>query len=438
VSSRPSETGTTAGPAAPLVEHFFRHESGRLVSALSRLFGLHNLDLVEDMVQASLLEALHAWRVRGVPDNPSAWMHRVAKNKVLDAMRQQRTCERLLPEWSKAKCHAAEPSIDHAFVDSEIADSQLRMMFACCHPRLDREDQIAITLKILCGFGHGEIARGLLATDASVKKRIQRAKAKLAEGNVSLDVPAAQELPVRLNAVHQVLYLLFNEGYASSASDVAIRADLCEEAARLCHLLCCHTVCSTPTTMALMALMLFHGARLEARMDHGGRVLLLDEQDRSQWDHKLIAKAKEFLDRSATGERISTYHLEAGIAMHHCLAPNLAATDWPAILQLYNLLLRVARSPIYLLNRAIVIAHIDGAEAGIRALDEIRDDPALRHYHLLDSTFGELQRRAGNLAEARRYFTLARSKTRSPADQELLNRKMAECGEEESSESPFF
>jgi RNA polymerase sigma-70 factor (ECF subfamily) len=396
---------------------------------------LHNLDLVEDMVQAALLEALQAWRVRGLPNNPSAWMHRVAKNKVLDSLRQQRTAQRLLTAWSRSRSGTSEPAIDQAFLDSEIADSQLRMIFACCHPRLDREDQIALTLKVLCGFSHSEIARGLLATHATIKKRIQRAKQKLVECNVSLDVPLPQELPGRLHAVRQVLYLLFNEGYSSAAGEAAIREDLCEEAARLCHVLCCHPMCGTPTTLALMALMLFHGARLEARVDQDGRVLLLEDQDRSKWDRRLIAKAKEFLDRSADGHRISTYHLEAGIAMYHCLAPSFAATDWPTILQLYDVLLRLERSPIYLLNRAIVIAHIDGADAGIRALEAVRLDPSLHHYHLLDSTLGELHRRAGNLAAARAHFLQARAKTLSAADQELLDRRLAQCGSPEEAAS---
>jgi RNA polymerase sigma factor (sigma-70 family) len=433
VSSNNATPVDSAAPAAPLVDHFFRHESGRLVSALSRVFGLRNLDLIEDMVQAALLEALRSWRVSGVPQNPSAWMHRVAKNKVLDALRQQQTARRLLPDWAQSRPDAAGPAIDDALLDTEIADSQLRMIFACCHPRLDREDQIALTLNVLCGFSHGEIARGLLATEGTIKKRLQRAKQKLADGNVSLEVPAAHELADRLNAVHQVLYLLFNEGYSSAAGEAAIRTDVCEEAARLCYLLCCHPLCATPSGLALMALLCFHAARLEARLDEDGRVLLLEDQDRSKWDQRLIARAREFLDKSAFGQRISAYHLEAGIALHHCLAQSFSDTDWPAILTLYDALLRLDRSPIYLLNRAIVIAHIEGPRTGIQALEEIRHDPSLRHYHLLDSTLGELYRRVGETKIAREHFLSARTKTQSPADHELIERRLALCEEERES-----
>jgi RNA polymerase sigma-70 factor (ECF subfamily) len=394
---------------------------------LSRLFGLRNLDLVEDMVQASLVEALHTWRTSGVPDNPSAWMHRVAKNKVIDALRHRDTVARLAPDWSQARLASHGPVIDEVLLDSEINDSQLRMIFACCHPLLDREDQIALTLKILCGFGNDEIARGLLVRVETIKKRIQRAKQTLADNHVTLDVPASVDLPDRLHAVHQVLYLLFNEGYCASGGDEAIRADLCEEAARLCHLLCCHPHCSAPATNALLALMLFHAARLDARLDADGRILLLEDQDRSKWDKALIARAKEFLDRSATGRQISTYHLEAGIAMHHCLPRSFAETNWAAILQLYDMLIRLQRSPVVLLNRAVVIAHLEGPEAGIRALGEIRHEPALANYHLLDSTFGELYRRAGKMELAREYFARARSKTRSARDHELLERRLAMC-----------
>jgi RNA polymerase sigma-70 factor (ECF subfamily) len=217
-------------PVAPLVEHFFRHEAGRLVSVLTRVFGWRHFDLVEDMVQATLLDALEAWRIRGVPDNPSGWVHHVAKNKLLDALRRDQIGRRVLGEWAVASPAHAD-GFDDLFLDSEIEDSQLRMIFACCHPRLAREDQLALTLKALCGFGHAEIARGLLVSEEAVKKRLQRATRDLIDHGVALDPPAAAELAGRLDAVHQVLYLLFNEGYSSSDGEAAIRADLCEEAA---------------------------------------------------------------------------------------------------------------------------------------------------------------------------------------------------------------
>jgi RNA polymerase sigma-70 factor (ECF subfamily) len=415
-------------PAAPLVEHFFRHEAGRLVSVLTRIFGWRNFDLVEDMVQATLVDALQAWRVRGAPANPAGWVHRIAKNKILDALRRDKIAERALTAWAALRPPRIE-GLDELFFDDEIADSQLRMMFACCHPRLARENQLALTLKALCGFGNSEIARALLVSEEAVKKRLQRATRDLSEQSVTLDPPPAGELAGRLDSVHQVLYLLFNEGYSTSAGESAIRVDLCEEAARLCHLLSGHPRFGTPATRALLALMLFHAARLDARLDHHGSLLLMEEQDRGKWDRGLIGRAKEYLDASAEGTVVSSFHLEAGIAYLHCAAPGYAQTDWPAILRMYDALLTIQRSPVYLLNRAIVVAQIDGPQAGIAALEEAGLDPALRHYHLFDATLGELYRRAGDLTRARRHLVAARQKTNSPFDRELLDRRLAQCGD---------
>jgi RNA polymerase sigma-70 factor (ECF subfamily) len=411
---------------APLVEHFFRREAGRLVAVLTRIFGWRNFDLVEETVQATLLEALQSWRVRGIPDNPAGWIHRVAKNKILDSLRREVIGRKVVQEWAATR--STQPDgIDELFVDTEIEDSQLRMIFACCHPRLAREDQVALALKALCGFGNSEIARALLIAEEAVKKRLQRAKHDLIDHRVSLDPPAAGELIPRLDVVHQVLYLIFNEGYSSSRGELAIRADLCEESARLCHLLCSHRHCSTPTTFALMALMLFHAARLDARLDDHGCVLLMEDQDREKWDRGLIHKAKEFLDRSAEGNAISPFHLEAGIALYHCSARSYSETDWPGILRLYDALVQIHRSPIYLLNRAIAVAHIEGPRAGIRALDEAGRDETLHRYHLFDATLGELYRRAGDLEQARRHLTAAKEKTSSPSDHEIINRRLMKC-----------
>jgi RNA polymerase sigma-70 factor (ECF subfamily) len=417
---------TQPQPVAPLVEHFFRHEAGRLVSVLTRIVGWQHFELVEDMVQATLVNALQAWRQRGAPPNPSAWVHRVARNKVLDALRRDRIGQRILAERAASQ-PAREEGLDDLFLDTEIEDSQLRMMFACCHPHLSRENQLALTLKALCGFGNSEIARALLVTEETIKKRLQRATRDLIDQGVALEPPPATELPGRFDGVHQVLYLLFNEGYSSSDRESAIRADLCEEAARLCHLLCSQPRFSTPPTHALMALMLFHAARLDARLDQRGSVLLMEEQDRDRWDHRLIQRAQEFLEHSAEGSVISPFHLEAGIAFYHCTAPTFGETDWPAILRLYDALITLQRSPVYLLNRAIVVAQIDGPLAGIRALDEAGEDPALRHYHLFDTTLGEFYRRAGDLDLARQHLESARRKTNSPFDQELIDRRLSHC-----------
>jgi len=431
-SSGFGEPPVTAGaaaaePATRLVEHFFRHESGRLVSVLTRVFGLRNLDLVEDMVQSALVEALQVWRAHGVPDNPSAWMHRVARNKVLDALRHRDTVLRLAPAWAQLRPAASEPAIDDLLLDSQIEDSQLRLMFACCHPALARENQIALTLKSLCGFSNAEIARGLLLNEETVKKRIQRARQQLGDEPIDLEVPRAEDLAQRLESVHQCLYLLFNEGYEASSGDDAIRADLCEEAVRLGQLLCGHAHCRSPASFSLLALMLFHAARFDARTDAQGRLLLLEDQDRTKWSQPLIARARDFLDQSAEGKSISVYHLEAGIALLHCTAASLAETNWRAILQLYDALVRLQPSPVYQLNRAIVLAHLEGPDAGIRVMKSFIGEPLLRHYHFVDATLGELYRRAGDMVRAREHLERARNATQSAPERELLARRLGLC-----------
>ena len=413
-------------PVAPLVEHFFRREAGRLVAVLTRFFGWRNFDLVEEMVQATLLEALQSWRARGIPDNPSAWIHRVAKNKVLDSLRRTEIMRRVTKDWIALR-PTHDQGIDELFLDTSIEDSQLRMIFACCHPMLARENQLALTLKTLCGFGTSEIARALLINEETVKKRLQRATKDLIDHHISLCPPDAAQLIERLDAVHQVLYLIFNEGHSSSRGETAIRTDLCEDAAYLCHLLCTHPHCSTPTTRALMALMLFHAARLESRLDDDGCILLMEDQDRARWDWRLIETAKQFLDQSAEGTTVSIFHLEAGIALYHCSAMSYAETDWPAILRLYDAMLTIHRSPVYLLNRAIVVAEIAGPRAGIKALEEMTENTSLRHYHLFDATLGELYRRAGDLDQARQYLEAARQKTRSPHDRAIIDRRLSKC-----------
>jgi RNA polymerase sigma factor (sigma-70 family) len=417
-------SSTQPESVAPLVEHFFRHEAARLVSVLTRVFGWRNFDLVEDMVQSTLLDALQAWRVQ-VPENPSGWLHRVAKNKILDALRRNQIGRRVVEELASDQ-RTREGELDELFLDSEIEDSQLKMMFACCHPRLARENQLALTLKALCGFGNSEIARALLTGEETVKKRLQRATHDLVENQIALE-PPAEELIARLDGVHQVLYLLFNEGYSSTDGEAAIREDLCEEAARLCHLLCSQPRFATPPTQALMALMLFHAARLDSRVDPSGFFLLISEQDRSKWDQPLIQRAREFLDLSARGTVVSVFHLEAGIALHHCAAKSFDETDWPAILRLYDALIAIHRSPVYLLNRAIVVAQIEGPAAGIRALDEAGADPALQRYYLFHATLGEFYRRAGDFERARRHLEVARRKTNSPFDREVIDRRLGLC-----------
>lgn len=415
---------TVEHSSARLVDHFFRQEYGRVVSLLTKRFGLRHLDLVEDMVQSALVEALQSWRTRGAPAEPAAWIYRVARNRTIDALRRIETAGRIVADLSQRENDAGN---DDLYLDSEIEDSLLRMIFACSHPSLHPESQIALTLKTLCGFSTLEVARGLLVNEESAKKRITRARQQLVAENVTLEVPPAGSLPERLQTVHSVLYLMFNEGYSATSGDEAIRRDVCSEAARLCHLLTLHSHCSTPATFALLALMLFHAARFDGRLDRDGCLLLLEEQDRSRWDRPLIKQAIDYLARSAQGQSISCYHLEAGIAMYHCKAASFFDTNWPLILKHYDLLVQLQRSPIYLLNRAIALAHVAGPQQGIEALEEIRQHPQLVNYHLLDATLGELYRRLGDLSRATEHFKAAWEKTHSSADRQLLKRRLAMC-----------
>lgn len=411
--------------AHELVDHFVRHEWGRLVALLTRRLGLCNFDLVEDVVQSTLAQALETWGADEIPDDPAGWVYRVARNKALDALRRQAAALRLAP--AVARPEEVAP-FDAIVLDGEIADSQLRMVFACCHEDLPDESRVALTLKALCGFSTAEIARALLTTEANAQKRVARAKEKFRDSSIPFEVPAGERLLARLASVHAVLYLLFNEGYNSSHPDDLIRADLCAEAIRLGCLLADQELCATPETFALLALMLFHAARFDARLDNEGCILLLAEQDRSAWDRGLVERARYYLNCSAQGERLSVYHIQAGIAAHHCLAPSFADTDWPSILRLYDLLLAAQASPVTELNRAVVLAQIQGPEAGIAAVERIRAVELLGNYPLLEATLGELHLRAGHPERARHFFREAARKTTSEPQMRLLERKVAQCG----------
>lgn len=407
-------------------DHFFRHESARLVAALTRFFGPRHIDLAEDVAQAALIEALEAWRFGKTPDNPSGWLFRVARNKALDALRRHEVRARLEPEVVRihGENQAASRLIDEVFLDREIEDSQLRMIFACCDPDLPTESAIAVTLKTLCGFSTREIADALLITEANVHKRIQRAKDRLRKRTDLLDVPTGPELVERIETVHTVLYLLFNEGYYSSHNDDLVRRNLCDEAARLTGLLSEHRDCSRPSTRALLALMSFHAARFDTRVDEAGEIVLLEDQDRSRWDGARIAAGLRLLEQASESNEISTYHLEAAIAAHHCTARSFQDTDWTGILGLYDLLIGLKPSPVYQLNRAIVLAKVKGPAAGIDIVEQLRKEQTLKNYHLLDATLGQLHVDAGDPASAREAFLRAKTKTSSEKEHALLDRKI--------------
>jgi RNA polymerase sigma factor (sigma-70 family) len=409
-----------------LVEHSFRHQYGRLVALLTRSLGVQHVDLAEDVVQSALAKALISWRQRGLPDDPSAWLYRVARNLAVDALRRQALAK---SEPAAEELISQLPGTDvpsEVHLESEIADSQLRLIFTCCHPELPDESRLALTLKTLCGFSVDEIAHGLLTNAANVQKRITRAKEKIREDAGLLWAPAGSDLPPRLDSVHRVLYLIFNEGYNSSHPEELIRRDLCDEAIRLGELLASQPQCCTPTTLALLALMVLHRARFDARLDNEGCILLMEEQDRTAWDRRMIGRGLNLMAQSAEGHELSLYHILLGIAWQHCVADSFDATDWPAILKHYDLLRERFPSPVVELNRAIVVAQIHGPQVGLAEISTIRGLDLLGNYHLLEATLGELHLRAGDKDAARRFFRAAAQKTHSIAERRLLDRKMAE------------
>ncbi|HEY4611919.1 MAG TPA: sigma-70 family RNA polymerase sigma factor [Bacteroidota bacterium] len=408
-----------------LAEHLFRREAGRIVSTLTRVFGIGRIELAEDVVQEALLKALQQWPYGRIPENPSAWLMQVAKNHALDILRREqnfRSKEGQLTEASEqgrsTEAHAT------LFLDDEIHNDQLRMMFACCHPALSQESQVSLTLKTLCGFSSAEIARAFLSNEETVNKRLVRAKQKLREERVKFELPSGQELTARLETVLQVLYLLFNEGYNASHGDELVRRAVSDEAIYLTRILTEHPVGQMPMAHALLALMLLHAARFPARLDDHGNLLLLKNQDRSLWDKKLIAEGLAYLDRSAGGEQITEYHLQAGIAACHCLAPSYEATDWRRILMLYDMLVQANDSPIVLLNRAVALSRAEGAEAGIAALETIRNNKRLDSYYLLYAVLGELCFELRRYEEAARHFRRALELTNVRSEQAFFTKKL--------------
>lgn len=413
-----------------LVDHLFRRESGRLVAILTRHFGIAHLHLAEDVVQDALVKAMQTWPYTGVPQNPSAWLLQTAKNRAIDRTRRDSLWHAKQPELVplvEDALHSALNVTPPQFED-EICDSQLRMIFVCCHPGLSPEAQVALTLKTLCGFGEKEIAAAFLATEPAVTKRLGRARQWLREHEVEVELPPAAELAPRLDSVWQVLYLLFNEGYKASHGDSLLRADLCAEAIRLAELLLTHPLGDRPATHALLALMHLNAARLPARTDGDGSILLLAEQDRTLWNRSEIKLGVQQLEVSGTGSTVTRYHLEAGIAACHCLAHDYAATDWRQIVELYDQLLVADDSPVVALNRAVALAQTEGPRAGLAAIDGIKDQKELKNYHLFHAVAGHLWFEAKEWDKAKVCFRRALELATLPAERTLLEKRLKQCG----------
>lgn len=420
-------------PVAALPDHYFRHEFGRQVAVLSRRFGMHRLELCEDAVQTALLRAVESWPQRGLPDNPSGWLYRVAMNEVLGHLRREKRIDPSVDNLEHVAAGDSSLAEDAVYLEHEVQDDQLRMLFFCADPVIPRESQIVFALKTLCGFSVDEIALRLFKQQEGIYKRLQRARATLRESvackckELELETPAIESLATRLPSVLQIVYLLFTEGYSSAQPDRVIRRELCEEAIRLGLLLDGHPAGTAPETAALLALMYLDAARFDARVDGTGGLLLLEEQDRSLWNRELIRIGVSYLHRAARGEILSRYHVEAGIAAEHCLAPTYAETRWDEIARLYQMLDGVAPSPINTLNRAIAIAEWKGPEAGIALLEALKPPSWLLGYYLWDATLGELYRRRGDRERAHAHLTRALAAAPTHAEQALLRRRLEAC-----------
>jgi RNA polymerase sigma-70 factor (ECF subfamily) len=413
-----------------LVDHLFRHRSGQMVATLARVFGFDRLDAVEDAVQDALVLALRRWPFGGVPDNPNAWLIEVAKNRLLDRLRRASVWERkqaalaAAPPGTSAAVPEESPAAPVRFT-SELPDDTLAMMFACCHPSLSPRERVILTLKTVGGFSVGELARALLTGEAGIAQSIVRAKQRLRERVVKLEVPRPGELADRLDSVLEVLYLMFNEGYAASSGDELVRHDVCHEAIRLAELLADHPAAGAPKAQALSALLLFQGARLPARVDAAGELILLEEQDRSLWDGGLLSRGLLRLRRSAAGAALSAYHLEAEIAACHAFAASFVETDWPRIVECYDALLERGASPVAAVNRAVALAHLRGPQAGLAALDELSRASPLDRYYPLHAARGELLQRLGRAVEAAEAYRAALALGPSEPMRRFLAKRLA-------------
>lgn len=414
---------------SPLVEKLFRHEYGKLTSALTRIFGTHQLELVEDVVQETLLKALAQWKFRGVPKSPTAWLFSVARNQVLDILRRQRHQKNFAQVSALLKSeYAVGATLDQLLSQKMIADEQLQMMFVCCHPALPQESQVALILKTLSGFSVPEISKAFLTNDEAVAKRIYRAKEILREEKISFELPSGEILESRLGTVQIAIYLIFSEGYHSSSHDHLIREDLVEEALRLALMLSEHPVTATPSTFALLALLCFQSARLTSRTDElTGLPLSLRDQDRSKWDQALVAKGIEFLSRASTGNAISRYHAEAAIAYEHCIATDLASTNWSRILQWYDWLLAHEPDPLIALNRLIALGEAHGPQKALEEVNQLVDKESLLLYPLFYSAQAHWWLQLNEQTKAIVLFQEALARSTSPMERAFLSAQISRC-----------
>ena len=376
-------------------------------AVLTRIFGFGKIDLVEDAIQESMMRALGNWRINGVPDNPTAWLISAARNHIVDRLRKEGRSVTLDDETRRLEQISESVSTgDEAYFEKELREGQLQMIFACCHPSLTPDSRIALTLKTVGGFGVREIASAFLSKEEAVAKMLTRAKNRLAEDRSAFAIPEPRDIPDRMDAVLKILYLMFNEGYSATEGESVIREDLCHEAIRLVRLLAEHPVTALPRTHALAALLLFQGSRLPARTGDGGMIVLLRDQDRTLWDRRMIDEALRHLQRSASGDKLSIYHLEAEGASYHALASDYPSTDWKSLLSVYDRILERNRSPVAALNRVVAVAEAKGAERAIEELELLRDEK-LEAYYPFHIVRADLLKRMGDRENALRAYEFA-------------------------------
>ena len=402
-----------------LVDHVFRHEAGKLSAILTKFFGTQHIALVEDVVQDTLVDALKIWNYKGIPDNPEGWLHTVAKNKALNAIKRENTLLKNSPEIASQQESATLP--EFSFDEEEIADDQLRMIFTCCHPSLSQDSQVALTLKTLCGFSIPEIARAFLTTDDTINKRLVRARQKIRDANIPFEVPQGTELNKRLESVLEAIYLLFNEGYSASKGEQLIRYELCLEAIRLVQFITDNPhFTKKSNAYALLALMLLNASRFKAREDSEGNIITMELQDRTLWDKQIIDNGLVCIEKSTENESLSVYHILAAISASHCIAPTYEATDWQKILTLYDSLLYFDSSAVVVLNRSIALSKVKGVKAAITTLEGIRDSPQMVKNHLYYSTLGNLYLQDKNNANAIHYFEEAINHSNLEKEKQLI------------------
>jgi len=406
-----------------LIPHLFRTEYRKITSVLCKAFGIENIQIAEDIASETFLAALETWTYQSIPPNPSAWLYSVARNKALNYLqRNQLFAQKIALQVKQSDPGKEELDIDLS--DQNITDSQLQMLFAICHPAIPAEAQIALALRILCGFGIEEIANAFLCTKETINKRLFRAKEKLRTENVNIVFPDEAEISNRLKTVLTTLYLLFNEGYYSESQDTVLREDLCLEATRLTYLLIENEKTNLPDVNALLALMCFHSSRFEARKDRNGEPVLYDDQDETLWNYELIAKGAYFLHQASHGNKFSKYHLEATIAYWDTRKAD-TKEKWENILQLYNLLLQIAYSPIAALNRTYALSKANGKPEAIAAAEKLQ----LTDNHYYYTLLGELYTGIDN-EKAIDHYLQAVSIAKTNADRQMIQQKIARLTQE--------